>query len=317
MSANSNHLSGLTRAGIALALAAIGTAAPSSSAGASAPSGRQPVEPTAGAADYLHFGRTGLCVIGDGYDWAALREGSVVIDDGVIHADPPSEDTFLEVTSDSLGTATPFDDELVVRLYWYPAGPDEMTELRTPMWADAGGIGGFTTTNTPSKLAVKRIEFRQTSNRAAVVNQTRVPMHAVGWFDNVAGHNGFSGGSGPDCVEGSGHDDRIATGGGDDFARGLYGDDSFDGGPGNDTMDGGGDDDKFRGRDGVDRAIGGTGTDCFSDSVDGNRDVFDDAGGFYADLDSYVPEPGVVNGVAVPTIDVITEAFPFFVVDCI
>lgn len=142
-------------------------------------------------------------------------------------------------------------------------------------------------------------------------------MHATGRFGNVPTFNGFAGCSGPDCVEGSNENDRIILGAGDDFARGSYGDDGIDGGDGNDTLEGGSDDDRLYGKSGVDRLEGGSGSDCHSGGLDNKRDVLDDTDGAAVDADDYVAEPGVVAGVAVETIDVITEATPWFVAECL
>ena len=105
-----------------------------------------------------------------------------------------------------------------------------------------------------------------------MINDSRMPMHTQGWFDDIAtGQDGFLGGDGPDCIEGTLNNDEIYAGGGDDFVRTKDGADIVEGGRGNDTIE------------------GGTNDDCLKGGHESLRDVYDDVSSF--DLDSYVAAP--------------------------
>jgi Ca2+-binding RTX toxin-like protein len=188
------------------------------------------------------------------------------------------------------------------------------------MWDTSGGgsLDTETTANTPQHLYLERIEVFASGNGdpTAVVNDTRIPMWASGWFAAIAaGPNGFYGGDGPDCIAGSLLDDVIRGGGADDFVRAKDGADSVLGEDGNDTIEGGAGEDVVRGQGGVDHLKGGTGDDCHSGGLDGLRDLLDDVGS--AGSDSYVAEPGVVDGEDVPTIEHVVEEGGWLTEDCL
>ena len=140
-------------------------------------------------------------------------------------------------------------------------------------------------------------------------------MHATGWFAQVAAsENGFSGGGGPDCVEASLLDDLIETGGGDDYVTAKDGNNFVVGGDGNDTLLATLGQDLLFGEEGLDLLRGGNDDDCMDGGHDGLRDVLDDAGNY--DFDSYVAEPGVVDGEEVGNIEIITSGDQAFAGSC-
>ena len=58
----------------------------------------------------------------------------------------------------------------------------------------------------PEELYLRHIEVRANTDgfATALVNETRIPMAANGWFAPIeAGVDGFYGGGGPDCVRAS------------------------------------------------------------------------------------------------------------------
>ena len=287
---------------------AFATARPAAGDG---PTRTRPVPP-AGAPYNLHFGPTGLCVIGDGFDWSQVPAGNLVLfETSRVLAVKGGFDaeTLIEVEPIDQGTSSAFDDELLVRVTVFGAGLDTEAEQVFPMWdTDGGGtIDGKATENTPQSLYLERIElFASQDDRTSVVNDTRVPMHAQGWFDDIAtGQDGFLGGDGPDCVEGTLNNDEIYAGGGDDFVRTKDGADIVEGGRGNDTIEGGMGNDDLEGNGGADLLEGGSNDDCLQGGHEGLRDVYDDVGTF--DFDSYVAEPGVLNGVEVSNIEYVVD----------
>ena len=195
-----------------------------------------------GAPYYLHFGPTGLCVIGDGFDWTEVPAGGMVLDEAsrVLAIEGSYDfDTVVDIQPVDQGTESPYDDEVRVTVTVY-TNPDQIVAEEFPMW-DAGSadLDQETTQNTPQSLYLERIEYRGAPDEVptALTNNTRVPMHATGWFAQVvSGENGFHGGGGPDCVEASLLDDFVDTGGGDDYARLKDGNNVAHGGDGNDTL---------------------------------------------------------------------------------
>ena len=134
-------------------------------------------------------------------------------------------------------------------------------------------------------------------------------MNAQGWFDDIAtGQDGFLGGDGPDCIEGTLNNDEIYSGGGDDFVRTKDGADIVEGGRGNDTIEGGMGNDDLEGNGGADVLEGGTNEDCLKVGHESLSDVYDDVGSF--DLDNYVAEPGVHDGVDVPNMNTSSTTEP-------
>ncbi len=296
--------------------------------------------PSAGAPHYLHWGDDGLCksltdwdeeVSGIEYD-AATRIVAVY---GGLGND------FLEITIDDQGTSSAWDDTLEMRLESYEEeGPPDVFVLDPPLPlyepGDEGGGGGvWTTENTPKKLHLKRIEYVGSYNDVnGVTNDSPVPMYARGFFGDSGGVDGFFlGGSGPDCVtattgKGAGKDNSIDGGGGDDYIKTGFGDDSLTGGQGSDTIIAGEGNDVLRGdgggvvpgNGGVDHLRGEGDSDCYIGGEtavdDGLRDLLDDPAPGWRDVNQYVAEPGVVDGVAVDTIDYITEEDPLLVVAC-
>jgi Ca2+-binding RTX toxin-like protein len=285
--------------------------------------------PSAGAPHYLHWGDDGLCI--PVTNWAAVDGITFDAAKRVLSVEGQAAAyDFLEVTVDTQGTATVWDDMLNVVLTSYGEGlPDEeVLDPPLPLYdpaSNGGGGGGWTTENTPKKLYLKRIEFSGSNVDAnGVTNDTPVPMYAHGFFgsdDDVDGF--FLGGAGPDCViavtgKGAGKNNDIDTRGGADYVRSGFGDDSLSGGDGPDTVLGGSGDDVLRGAGDVDLLQGQAGSDCYSGSqADGLRDVLDDPAPGIGDFNDYAAEPGTVGGIAVETIEVITEAFPQLVTDCV
>jgi Ca2+-binding RTX toxin-like protein len=272
-----------------------------------------PRDVPAGAPYYLHFGPTGLCAIGNGFDWGQVPAGtSLLFETTNVLAVKGSFDaeTLVEIEPVDNGTATAFDDDVLVRVTSFGEGPDVVDEQLFPMWdTDGGGsIDDKATENEPQSLYLKRIELYATHNEfsTAVVNDTRVPMAASGWFGAIAtGHNGYYGGDGPDCVDGSLQDDVIRGGAGDDWVRSQAGDDLIRGDEGNDTLQAGSGNDRLQGEEGIDRLEGGANDDCHEGGLDGQRDLLDDVD--YFDFDTYIPEAGVVAGEGVDNIEILTE----------
>lgn len=276
----------------------------------------------AGAPSGLHLGPTGLCNLSDGFDWATVAEGGVEREGDIVYADAINgTSTRLLVANDSQGTADFRDDEVVITLTSFLVEDADAT-LVVPTWTPIPGeIGGFAVDNadtTTYRLTIKRIEFNGTTSAVnSVSNTTATRMHASGWFATSGGVNGFQGGSGSDCVEGSGQDDQIALGSGDDYATSGLGDDDISGGAGRDTMMGRSGDDEFRGGPGRDLADGGGGSDCYSDN-DNERDVFVDDNYVVADVDEYVADTGLNGGVRyVSTMDILTDSTLFWAADCV
>jgi RTX calcium-binding nonapeptide repeat (4 copies) len=236
----------------------------------------------------------------------------------------PGED-YLYIDQQTNGTSSPWDDKLVVTLTTYGPGADEEENIEVPLYASSGGIGGFTTVNEPKSLYLKRIEYGGSlSDGNAVLNESRVPMRARGWFVKLdTGEKGYAGGSGPDCVEGvtgesDNRDQLIATGGGPDFIRTGFGNDSLSGGDGPDTIVAGEGDDTLRGGSDVDKLQGQGDSDCYSGAQDdGRRDLLDDPSPGLDDFNTYAAEPGEIRGMDVETIEHITEPFPQLVADCV
>ncbi len=236
----------------------------------------------------------------------------------------PGED-YLYVDQQNNGTSSPWDDKLVVTLTTYGPLADEEEDIEVPLYSSSGGAGGFTTVNAPKSLYLKRIEYSGSmSDRNAVLNESRVPMRARGWFAQLdAGQNGYAGGGGPDCVEGvtgkfDNRDQAIATGGGPDFIRTGFGDDNLNGGDGPDTIKAGEGDDTLRGGTDIDRLEGAGDSDCYSGAQnDGSRDLLDDPSPGLDDFNTYAAEPGEIRGMDVETIEHITEPFPQLVADCV
>lgn len=285
-------------------------------------------EVPAGAAYYLHFGPTGLCVIGDGFDWGQVPAGDMVLFEStrVLAIDGSDDfDTLVEIQPLDQGTATSWDDQLRVTVTMY-SEVDSVVEQVFPMWDTdgSGTIDGKATANTPQSLYLKRIEFQGAVDgvQSAVINNSRVPMHATGRFSQVAsGENGFLGGDGPDCVEASLLDDVVVAGGGDDWVRAKSGNDTIVGGGGNDTIEGSSGNDVLYGDDvmiedgGVDLLRGGSNDDCHVGGQDGLRDVLDDDDNY--DFDVYVAEAGTVDGEAVDNIEIITDVGALLADGCI
>ena len=267
--------------------------------------------PTAGASYYLHFGPWGgLCT--RSFD-EGVGAGQVVHDEAakVLYIRGRSDaETFVDIGRDDKGTSDAWDDELVVTMTVYADGPDS-TEVFTMPYFDTtggGGIGGFTTKNEPQDTAVGFIYYRgSTDSKNALTNRTSMPTRADGWFTVLAGgEDGFTGGGGPECVTGSNQDDRLFTGGGDDYARGKYGNDLIVLGEGNDTTDAGSDDDTMRGGRGNDELRGGGGSDCYDGGA--GADILEDEGNSFQDMDSYMIDEA--------SEDYITTEWPFMVDDC-
>jgi hypothetical protein len=283
---------------------------------------------SAGAPHYLHWGADGLCI--PQTDWDSVSgitydpATRIVSVEGT--ADASDE---LTVSVDGQGTSTAWDDTIEMTLVSYTDGPDELAELDPPLplydpGDGGGGGGGWTTQNTPKELYLKRIELNVSVGDAnAVTNNSPVPMYARGFFGDADGVDGFFlGGDGPDCVsavtgKGAGLDNSIDGRGGADYIKTGFGDDSLTGGEGPDTIYGGEGDDVLRGRGDVDLLRGNGDSDCYTDATDGLRDVLDDPTPGLDDFNTYVAEPGVVDGEAVDTIDHVTERYPQFVVDCV
>jgi hypothetical protein len=100
---------------------------------------------------------------------------------------------------------------------------------------------------------------------------------------------------------------------------GGQGSDTIIAGDGEDILRGdGGDPIHYAG--GVDHLRGEGDSDCYisgtSTVPDGLRDLLDDPAPGFADHNTYVAEPGVVDGVQVDTIDYITEDNPLLVDVC-
>jgi RTX calcium-binding nonapeptide repeat (4 copies) len=280
----------------------------------------------AGAPRYLHFGPGGLCtpqvVYGWGGDGIMLDENARIL---AVKGRPGEDYLQVEVLPNSPGA---WDDELQVTLTTYGEGQGEETSMVVPLYdtSGTGGIGGITINNTPRALYLKRIEFQASmSEKNSVLNDSRVPMYARGWFADITNSpgNGFIGGAGPDCVEAvtgknAARDNLIDTRGGSDFVRTGFGDDRISGGEGDDTIEAGSGDDKLRGRGGIDLLRGAGGSDCYSGSNEDHlRDVMDDGDSNFGEFNEYAAEPGIVDGVNLDTIEIITEENPFLVVDCI
>ena len=283
---------------------------------------RDEPEPTAGAPYYLHFGPTGRCVVGDDADWHAVPAGGMWFHEasrGLAIESADDAETLIEIETVDQGTASVFDDQVLVRISSYPAGPDVVVEDTFPMWLTDGDgpSGGYSTGNTPKELYLRHIEVQANTDgfATALVNETRIPMAANGWFAPIeAGVDGFYGGGGPDCVRASNQADVLLGRGGDDFLIGKYADDLLIGGDGDDTLQGGGDDDELRGQDGADRLEGGSNDDCHNGGQDGRRDVYDDVGTF--DGDTYVGEPGTLNGEPVSNIEYVVGGAFYLATTC-
>lgn len=271
---------------------------------------REPRVPPAGAADYLHFGPNGLCFVQANTHGVEPGRISRQFDGQLIFirggTDSKAE-TLVEIQTDTHDTSDPYDDTLEIRVTVASAAlGDDVDTASLPLYEPAPAIGGMTTKNEPQELFVKKIEFFGGDAPTALINDSRVPMYASGFFTTVSsGQAGFNGGDGPDCVHGSNNDDVIRTRGGADFVRGKHGNDLITGGDDWDTIQGGADDDILRGGGGADLLQGEGGDDCHDGGQDGLRDVLDDISG--ADSNTYVIEEGTVNGVAVETIEFITE----------
>jgi RTX calcium-binding nonapeptide repeat (4 copies) len=286
--------------------------------------------PTAGAPHDLHWGDAGLCK--SFTDWDAVSGITFDPATRIVSVEGlPNAYDFLEVTVDTHGTASVWDDTLNVQLESYVDGPPDVEVLDPPVplydpGSNGGGGGDFTTANTPKKLYVRRIEFTaSTVDTNGVTNDTPVPMYARGFFGSDGGgvDGFFLGGKGPDCVlavtgKGAGKDNIIDARGGPDYVKTGFGDDSLSGGEGPDTIVAGSGDDVLRGGGDVDLLRGEADSDCYSGAQDdGLRDLLDDPEPGLGDINEYAAEPGVVGGVPVETIEYVTEDDPLLVVDCV
>jgi hypothetical protein len=286
--------------------------------------------PSAGAPNDLFWGRGGLCI--PYTDWDAVEGITYDAATRIVSVEgKPDAYDFLEVTVDTHGTASVWDDTLEFQLESYFDGPPEVETLdeTIPLYdpgTSGGGSGGWTTANTPKKLFLRRIEFTaSTVDTNGVTNDTPVPMYARGFFGtDGTGVDGFYlGGSGQDCVlavtgKGANKDNVIDTRGAPDYVKSGFGDDSLSGGEGPDTLVGGSGDDVLRGGGDVDLLRGEADSDCYSGSqADGLRDVLDDPAPGLGDVNEYAAEPGVLGGVPVETIEFITEDDPLLVTDCV
>src|SRR3954469_7446341 len=115
--------------------------------------------PSAGAPTYLHLGPAGLCT--PQTDWLSVDgiELDPVTRIAAVHGETGAND-FLEVDVDGNGTATTWDDDLVLTLTSYSAGPPDVASLTVPLYLPGNGGGGWTTVNAPQELNVRRIEFQ-------------------------------------------------------------------------------------------------------------------------------------------------------------
>lgn len=291
-----------------------------SATGVAARDGHRDRQPTAGAPWYI--GR--LCHFHT--DWRHVPDGPQIIDNpglGLISikADFDAE-THADIRVDDAGTPTDkWDDHIHITMTVYADGPDVVIEHPPlPLYEPGGGGGvggGFTTENTPEDLAYTKIEFLgSTEVRSAVTHRAAIPMFAKGWFaDLPEGQQGFSGSDAPECVRGSNDDDEIRTRGGSDRISGQYGEDFLHGGAGDDDIDGGADDDHLQGGSGADHLQSGSGNDCYNGGQDGRRDWLDDKNGL-VELNTFIAEPGVLDGVQVATIEHMTDEDAFLSTVC-
>lgn len=273
-------------------------------------------QPTAGASYYIHFGPTGLCVTRA--DWSSVEQGKIGLQYNdrlvAIKGGADNAETLVEITTQTNDTSDPYDDDLIITVRVASEGLGDDTDTKIlPLYDIGGGIGSFTTANEPPELFVRKIEYLGGSDTpTAIINNSRVPMLAKGFFTTVSsGESGFLGGGGPDCVQGSLNNDVIRTRGGADYVSGSWGNDFIDGGEDSDTLVGGPDEDILFGAGGSDLLRGDEGSDCHDGGQDGLRDVLDDRVVSFDDVNLYVIEEGTVNGVSVDTIEFITDTDSF------
>lgn len=254
-------------------------------------------------------------------DWSRLGPAEVSFDParGLISIWGDTEaETFVDIRVDDVGTTNLWDDQLRVTMTVYADGPDVIVDHPPqPLYKPGGGsINSWTTQNTPQELYYKKIDYKgSTDVRSAVKNGSPVPMYASGYFADVAGgQQGFSGGDAPECVYGSRYADEIRTFGGSDRVTGGEGDDYIRGGDGDDTIEGGRGDDRLYGDGGADHLHDYSGNDCLDGGQDGRRDWLDDDNTW--DADALIAEPGVLNGVLVPTIEYMSDEGAFLSTMC-
>ncbi len=260
-----------------------------------------------GASYYIHFGPLGLCTLRA--NWSHIEDGTIDLQfqDRLVAIRGGSDEleTLVQISELNKGTTDWRDDELEITITVESdgIGDDTNTEV-LPLYEASVGLGGLTTENTGRDLFVQKIEYLGgASTPTAIINDSRVPMSATGFFTNLSsGVSGFQGGDAPDCVHGSNLDDIIRTRGGNDYVRAKGGDDLLSGGPGDDTLLGGADDDTLFGGGGIDLLQGESGDDCHSGGQDGLRDVLDDSIG----ANSYVEEIGFILFLS-GNIELITE----------
>ena len=165
-----------------------------------------------------------------------------------------------KVTLDTRGTASVFDDRVVVKLG--PAGDPspETATFRIYAWA------------WPAQV-VKGISFQGWEGNDSFANQTWLACTAEG----DSGNDTLTGGSGADVLVGGFGDDRLYGRAGKDVLRGGFGNDQLWGGAGNDyltdvevagefLLEGG--NDRLYGGGGKDTLYGYSGNDYLSGGVD-------------------------------------------------
>lgn len=97
--------------------------------------------------------------------------------------------------------------------------------------------------------------------------------------NGTGGNNTLNGGTGDDTLNGLGGNDTLNGNAGDDRLNGGEGNDNLNGGAGDDTLDGGNGNDTLNGGAGLDVILGGAGTDTINQTSTDGRDLIDGGAG--------------------------------------
>jgi hypothetical protein len=154
-----------------------------------------------------------------------------------------------KVLLDTRGTASIFDDRVVVKLGPSGSPPAETETFRIYAWG------------WPAQV-VKGISFQGWEGNDSFANQTWLPCSA----DGDDGNDKLTGGSGADVLVGGFGDDRLYGLGGKDELRGGFGNDTLWGGLGSDYLTDVEVAGEFLLEGGNDRLYGGSGTDTLDGS---------------------------------------------------